>query len=157
LPCKGSPEILQAALVSYADNTEKNMLKSIQVRQHMSTDALRLDPDMDILRAVHMLIKKDVSAAPVVDKDGMLVGILTERDCMRVTMQAEYHAMPGGPVSDFMTANPQSVSPDSNILDVAQAFINGRFHHYPVTQNGRLIGMISRRNVMRAMGKHYPV
>lgn len=131
------------------------MLKSIQVSQHMSTDLFILDPEMDILRAVHLLIKSNYSGAPVVDAGGKLVGILTERDCMRVVMHSEYHAMPGGPVSDFMTADPQTVSPGDSVLNVAQAFINGRFHRYPVTEDGRLVGIISRRDVMRALGKHY--
>jgi len=133
------------------------MLKSVLVSKHMSTNLVVVDPDMDILKAVHKLIRNEISGAPVVSKEGKLVGILTERDCMRVAMQAEYYAMPGGPVRQFMTANPQTVSPASSILDVAQAFIAGRFHRYPVVENDRLVGVISRRDVMRAMGKHYPL
>ena len=131
------------------------MLKSIKVSEHMSTDLVILDPEMDILRAVHNLIKNNISGAPVVNADGHLVGILTERDCMRVVMHSEYHAMPGGPVSDFMTPDPKTVLSGDSILNVAQAFINGRFHRYPVTEDGRLVGIISRRDVMHALGKHF--
>jgi CBS domain-containing protein len=123
----------------------------------MSTDLVTLDSEMDIVRAAHKLIRNDISGAPVVDKSGRLIGLLTERDFMRIAMQAEYYAMPGGLVKEFMTENPQSVSPDESILKVAQLFINGRFHRYPVVENGRLVGLISRRDVMRAMGKHYPI
>jgi len=133
------------------------MLKSVLVRDHMSTDLTTLDPDMDILRAVHLLIRNNFSGAPVVDENGKLVGVLTERDCMRVAMQAEYYAMPGGPVRKFMSDNPKSVSPGESILNVAQSFINGRFHRYPVVENDRLVGIISRRDVMEAMGKHHPL
>jgi len=133
------------------------MLKSVLVRDHMSTRLVTLDPDMDILRAVHTLIRNNISGAPVVDENGRLVGILTERDCMRIAMQAGYHDMPGGPVRKFMSENPQSVSPEESILNVAQLFINGKFHRYPVTKDDRLIGIISRRDMMRAMGKHHPL
>lgn len=133
------------------------MLKSVLVRDHMSTDLVTLDPDMDVLRAAHKLIRNNISGAPVVDKDGSLLGLLTERDFMRVVMQSEYHAMPGGLVKEFMSENPQTVSPDESILKVAQLFIDGRYHRYPVVENGRLVGLISRRDVMRAMGKHYPL
>lgn len=133
------------------------MLKSVLVSDHMSTDLVTLDPDMDILRAAHKLIRNNISGAPVVDKAGRLLGLLTERDFMRVVMQSEYHAMPGGLVKEFMSENPQTVAPDESILRVAQLFIEGRYHRYPVVENERLVGLISRRDVMRAMGKHYPV
>lgn len=132
------------------------MLKSVLVKDHMSTDLVTLGPEMDILEATHTLIRNDISGAPVVDKNGKLIGILTERDCMKVAMQAEYWAMPGGPVYKFMSDNPQTVTPYESILNVAQQFINGRFHRYPVLENECLVGVISRRDVMRAMGKHYP-
>jgi len=132
------------------------MLKSVLVRDHMSTDLITLDPEMDILRAAHTLIRNNISGAPVVDKTGGLLGLLTERDFMRVVMQSEYHAMPGGLVKEFMSGNPQTVAPDESILRVAQLFIEGRYHRYPVVRDGQLVGMISRRDVMRAMGKHYP-
>ena len=133
------------------------MLRSVLVRDHMSTDLLTLDPDMDILRAAHTLIRNDVSGAPVVDKTGRFIGLLTERDFIRVVMQAEYHAVPGGLVKEFMSENPQTVSPDESILKVAQLFIDGRFRRYPVVEKDRLVGLISRRDVMQAMGKHYPL
>ena len=133
------------------------MLRSVLVRDHMSTDLVTLDPGMDILRAAHKLIRNNISGAPVVDGNGALLGLLTERDFMRVVMQSEYHAMPGGLVKEFMTENPHTVSPDDSILKVAQLFIDGRYHRYPVVENKRLVGLISRRDVMRAMGKHYPL
>ena len=133
------------------------MLKSVLIKDHMSTKLVTLDPDMDILRAVNTLTTNVIAGAPVVDGNRRLVGILTERDCMRVAMQAEYHGMPGGPVRRYMTKDPQFVSPDESILHVAQLFIDGKYHRYPVVKNDRLVGMISRRDVMHAMGKQHPM
>ena len=99
----------------------------------------------------------DFSGAPVLDRHGCLVGMLTERDCMRVAMLADYHGMPAGLVKDYMSTNPESVEPGQSILDLAERFIEGRYHRYPVVDNGRLVGIISRRDVMKAMGEHYPV
>jgi CBS domain-containing protein len=56
-----------------------------------------------------------------------------------------------------MSTNPQSVEPGESILTLADLFIKGRFHRYPVVDKGRLVGVISRRDVMRAMSKHYPL
>jgi CBS domain-containing protein len=132
------------------------MLRSVFVKDHMSQNVITLPADMEILRAAQELIRNDISGAPVLDRYGRLVGILTERDCMRVVMQGDYHGTPAGLVKDFMTENPQSVGPEQSIVTLADLFINGRFRRYPVVDNGRLVGVISRRDVMRAMGQLYP-
>ena len=132
------------------------MLRSMLVKDHMSKNVITLNQDMEILSAVQVLMKHNISGAPVIDDHGRLVGVLTERDCMAVTMQADYHGVPGGLVIEHMSVDPQSVGPQESILNLAERFISGRYHRYPVLDNGRLIGIISRRDVMRAMGKHYP-
>jgi CBS domain-containing protein len=133
------------------------MLRSMMVRDYMSKNVVTLDPETEILHAVHELITHDISGAPVLDRHGRLIGVLTERDCMQVALQGDYHGMPAGQVKDHMSTNPQSLEPGESILKLADLFINGRFHRYPVLDNGRLVGVISRRDVMRAMGKHYPL
>lgn len=132
------------------------MLRSVFVKDHMTRNPVTLSPEMEILKAAHLLIHKDISGAPVLDKHGRLVGVLTERDCISIVMQAGYHGEPGGQVKDFMNENPQWVSPEQSILTLADLFINGNFRRYPVIDNDRLVGIISRRDVMRAMGKYYP-
>jgi len=132
------------------------MLRSVSVKDHMTKNPVTLAQDMEILQATHLLIEHDISGAPVLDRHGRLVGVLTERDCMRVAMQAGYHGEPGGLVKDFMSENPQWIGPEQSVLTLADLFINGRFHRYPVVDNGRLVGVISRRDVMRAVGKYYP-
>lgn len=132
------------------------MLRSVLVKDHMTKNVVTLSPDMEIAHAAQFLIAHNISGAPVLDEHGRLVGVLTERDCMQVAMQADYHGEPGGLVSNYMSADPQYVSPDETILTLADKFINGRFHRYPVLDKGRLVGLISRRDVMRAMGRHYP-
>lgn len=132
------------------------MLRSVLVKDHMTKNVITLSPDMEIAHAAQFLIAHNISGAPVLDDHGRLVGVLTERDCMQVVLQSDYHGTPGGLVSDYMSGEPQSVSPDQSILTLADLFINGKFHRYPVVDKGRLVGLISRRDVMRAMGKHYP-
>jgi CBS domain-containing protein len=133
------------------------MLRSVLVKDHMSKNVVTLDPETEILKATHDLVQHDISGAPVLDSHGRLVGVLTERDCMRVAMQGDYHGTPAGLVKDFMSSDPQWVSPEQSILALADLFIKGRFHRYPVLDDGRLVGVISRRDVMQAMGKYYPL
>lgn len=132
------------------------MPRSMLVKDHMATQVVTLHPDMEILRAAHVLIGSDVSGAPVLDQHGRLVGVLTERDCLKVVLHAGYHGEPGGLVRDYMTSEPVSVNPDNTILELAERFIEGGYRRYPVLDGGRLVGLISRRDVMRAMGEHYP-
>jgi CBS domain-containing protein len=128
----------------------------MQIQDYMQKDFLTLDPDMDVLRATQLLIKHDISGAPVLDRHGRLVGILTERDCMQVALQGYYHGEPGGQVKKHMSPDPEYVSPDKSILTMAEMFINGRFQRYPVVDNGRLVGVIARWDVMRALAEFYP-
>ncbi len=131
--------------------------RSMIVRDYMVEKLITLDPETDVLQAAHTLIKNQISGAPVVDNTGRLVGILTERDVLSLAVQAYYHGTLGGIVKDHMADQPQSVGPDDSVLDVAQSFINGRFHRYPVVEDGRLVGVISRSDVMRALGEYYPL
>jgi CBS domain-containing protein len=132
------------------------MKRSMQIQDYMQKGFLTLDPEMDVLRAAQLLIKSDISGAPVLDKHGRLVGMLTERDCMQVALQGFYHGEPGGQVKKHMSPDPEYVSPDKSILTLAEMFINGRFQRYPVVDNGRLVGVIARWDVMRALAEYYP-
>ena len=132
------------------------MKRSMQIRDYMKKDPLVLKPEMNILTAAKLLLKHGISGAPVLDRHGRLVGMLTERDCMKVALQGFYHGEPGGQVQKHMTPDPEYISPDQNILTVAEMFINGRFQRYPVVDNGRLVGMAARRDVVRALAEYYP-
>lgn len=135
---------------------EHSKIRSVLVQDHMSKDVATLSPDMEIAHATQYLIAHKISGAPVLDEHGRLIGVLSERDCMKVMMQAVYHGGPAGLVRDYMSKEPKSVTPDQSILTLAEMLVEGRFHRYPVVDKGRLVGIISRRDVMRAMGKHYP-
>jgi CBS domain-containing protein len=132
------------------------MTRSMLVKDHMATEVVTLHPDMEILRAAHILISSDVSGAPVLDQHGRLIGVLSERDCMRVALHAGYHGEPGGLVREYMSTDPVSVTPEDTILDLAERFLENGYRRYPVVDGGRLVGIISRRDVMRAMANHYP-
>jgi len=77
--------------------------------------------------------------------------MLSELDCMRVALQAGYHGEYGGPVSDYMSDGVTTVNAEMSIVDLAEVFIDKRFRRFPVTDKNRLVGQISRRDVLRAL------
>lgn len=127
------------------------MLKSVKVRDWMTANVLTLGPQMEMLRAVHMLVENRISGAPVIDENGKLVGILSEKDCMRVALEAGYHAHYGGRVCDYMNRDVRTVDAQASVLDVAERFNNAPYRRYPVLEGDRLVGQISRRDVLRAL------
>lgn len=125
--------------------------KSGLVKDYMAKTLVTFKPDTDVLDAVHVLVNKRIAGAPVVDDEGNLVGMLSELDCMKVALDAGYHGNWGGPVSDFMSDGVKTVDAEMSIVDLAQVFVTSRFRRFPVMQGTRLVGQISRRDVLRAL------
>lgn len=97
-------------------------LRDITVKEFMSASLVSFSPDTDIFAAIKLLVGRGVSGAPVLDQFGNIIGMLSERDCMKVALNAAYHDEFGGRVSDFMTRNPVSVDAAASILEVAEIF-----------------------------------
>lgn len=125
--------------------------KNVMARDYMAGNLVTLAPQMTLLDAVHVLLERRISGAPVVDRTGNLVGILSEKDCMRAALDAAYYGDLGGLVEDHMQRVVQTVNDDTPIFDVARRFIDGHFRRYPVVQDRHLVGQISRRDVLRAL------
>lgn len=125
--------------------------KTERVRDFMTKNPLSISPETEIMRAVHLLVAEDISGLPVTDAQGRLVGILTERDCIAVALQAGYFDELGGPVEQYMTTPVETVEPDSSLMDLAELFARSRYRRCPVIEEGRLVGLICRRDILRAL------
>jgi len=86
----------------------------------------------------------------VVDARGGLVGILTQRDCLDVGLQGVYHQEPAGRVADYMSHPVDTLDAGASLAEVVDAFRRSRHRRFPVLDDGRLVGQISRRDVLRA-------
>jgi CBS domain-containing protein len=126
-------------------------IKSCVVKDYMARTLVTFQPETDVLDAVHTLVEHRIAGAPVVDDEGNLLGMLSEFDCMKVALDAGYHGNWGGPVRDFMSDGVETVDAEMSIIDLAQVFINKKFRRFPVMQGTRLVGQISRRDVLRAL------
>ena len=126
------------------------MIHSIIVKDYMSASLVTFTPDMDVMNAIDVLVKNRISGAPVIDNHGNLIGLLSEKDCMKVAIQAGYYEELGGRVEDYMTKNVITVESEASVLEVAKLFMEKGPRRYPVVEDNRLVGQISRRDVLRA-------
>ena len=126
-----------------------------KVSDYMAKRLTTLSPETDIIKAMRVLLDSTLSGAPVVDDKGRLVGILTKKDCLRVAFTASYHQEWGGSVADFMTAEPETIDADSDIVSAAKRFLDGPYRLFPVMRGGRLAGMISRHDILKALSEQW--
>jgi predicted transcriptional regulator len=125
----------------------------------MTRKLVTIRPQLPIFDAMRILLRSRISGAPVVDDDGSLVGILSELDCLKVLANGEFYdddQAEKGVVADYMTAVTQSVRHDVDVYTLAQYFLDHSVRRIPVVDEGRLLGQISRRDVLRTieeMGK----
>ena len=101
--------------------------------------------------------RSDVDGVPVVDEDGVFLGVVTKLDLLRAfvfapeTMAASYETIMRRPVETVMGRRPKAVLPEADLTDVLQLMIDSGQQSLPVAIGALLIGIITRRNVMRAL------
>lgn len=122
-----------------------------RVREYMNQEIQALSPDMTILQAVEFLLDLKLTGAPVINESNEVIGILSEKDCLRLLAEGADNQRPNGVVSEFMTKKVLTVPPTMNIYFVAGMFLNDVIRRFPVVENGTLVGMISRGDVLRAI------
>ncbi len=127
------------------------MLRKISAKDYMSANLVTLHPDTEVMDAVRRLLEGGVSGAPVADHLGNVVGILSEKDCIRVVLQASYYEERGGKVKEFMSTDVKKVDAESSLVEVAELFLKHPYRLFPVMDNNRLVGMIGRRDVLSAL------
>ncbi len=121
------------------------------VRDFMAHDVPTLTPDAPVVEAVEFLLDKQVTGAPVVDKQGAIVGIITEYDCLKLLAEGANNQMPTGKVSDYMSKKVITVPAHMNIYFVAGMFLNAQVRRFPVVEDGKLIGAVTRYDILRAV------
>jgi CBS domain-containing protein len=131
--------------------TPKRSLREVKVSRYMASHLVTFTADMEIMQAVHVLIRHKISGAPVVDAGGKLIGMLSEKDCLRVAVLADKPGFDTPLVGDYMATKVDTVSPDTDLFDVASHFAEVSYKRFPVVDKGRLVGQISRTDVLRAI------
>ena len=121
-------------------------------REIMARSEMTLSPEANIYSAMKSLLKNRLLGAPVVDADGRLVGMLMEKDCLKVLAGEAFDGLPEGHVRDYMTREVETVSPTTSLYDIVQMFLGRTYRKLPVVDDQRrVIGQLSRRDVLRTI------
>ena len=130
------------------------MLQSVNLRDYMLLNPVKVDPEDNILDAMKVIIDNKISGVCVVDTDANLVGILSEMDCLRAVLGATYNNNNIGVVRDHMASDNLVVAhPNEDIVSVAEDMLLKNKRRRPVVENGKLIGQITCRQLLSAVMK----
>lgn len=128
-----------------------------RVEDVMTAPAVTIAPETSLREAEQLFAERGVNAFPVVDRDDVLVGVLTKLDVLRAFIFTEDHMFPPyddimkTPVAQVMTRDVQIVRPRTPLTRVLQKLVDTRSKSFPVVDSGRVVGVVAREDVLRAL------
>ena len=131
----------------------KNVPSVLCASDIMITKLVKLGAEQDVFQAIAILVKNRISGAPVVDTTGKLLGMFTEKSCLEVLVSATYDSLPSSAVGSFMTHDPVCIEETTQLHTIAQMFTSQPLRRLPVLRDGKLVGQVSRRDVIRHAAK----
>ncbi len=142
----------------------------------MEKEVISITPETDISQAVELLLKNHINGVPVVDQDGALKGILCQSDLIfqqktislppiltfldgiiplssSKKLENEMKKIAAGTVAQAMAPDPVTVTPDTPVSDIAAMMVERHFHTIPVVEDGKVIGVVGKEDVLRTLIK----
>lgn len=127
------------------------MKKPLSVKDFMKFDLVTFTPETNVLSAIRILLDNKISGAPVVDDTGWIIGVLSEYDCLKPNLISSYHNDAGTLVKDCMTTDVVTIKSHISLTEAAEIFMENGVRRLPVVENKKLIGQISRRDILEAI------
>lgn len=125
-------------------------MKPLTIEDCMSTNFATIFPEMLVVQAAGELIKKDMLGGPVINKEGGLVGWISEQECLQVGIQVLYHNERVASVADVMRTDTLLIHLDDDPLEVALSMLQNKPKSYPVVDDGgKVIGVVTRRYILK--------
>ncbi|MYM62664.1 CBS domain-containing protein [Pseudomaricurvus sp. HS19] len=126
-------------------------MHSILVKDYMSPEHYAVHADVSVRTAVDAMLRARVLGVPVVDDHKRLVGYVSEQDCIKELLNDAMYCDESAPVASVMQTAVVSFDPEASVVEVAQSMLRHHHKNYPVIQDGKLIGVISRSMVLAAL------
>ncbi|MEE9345397.1 MAG: CBS domain-containing protein [Methylococcales bacterium] len=127
------------------------MLKSVNSRDFMTENPVTFPPDTNIFTVIHELIVHKVSGATVIDEENHLLGVISQGDCLKAILDGTYHGYANGTVEEVMTTKVDTIDPGLDLIDAARILLTTKRGRLPVVEDGKFIGQISIRSILRAV------
>ncbi|WP_242157042.1 CBS domain-containing protein [Aestuariivivens sediminis] len=124
----------------------------LKVSDYMTRNLIKFKPDQTIESVMQTLIKHRISGGPVVNDKNELIGIISEGDCIKQISESRYYNMPmqDKTIEKHMAANVETIDGNMNIFDAANKFLSAKRRRFPIVENGKLVGQISQKDVLKA-------
>ena len=136
-------------------NPEATELAPLKVKDYMSRDLIVFNHEQSIEDVIQTLINHKISGGPVVNENRELVGMISEGDCLKQISDSRYYNMPmqQDKVENRMIKDVETIDGNMNIFDAANKFLEAKRRRFPIVENGKLVGQISQKDILKAAMK----
>jgi CBS domain-containing protein len=126
--------------------------KPLRVSDYMTRDLITFRPEQSVEDVIDTLIKYKISGGPVVNDKNELVGIISEGDCLKQISDSRYYNMPMAQdnVETRMIRNVDTIDGNMDVFDAANKFLDSKRRRFPIVENGKLVGQISQKDILKA-------
>ncbi len=140
-----------------ARKQQQNTTESVALRvsDYMTRDLITFKPEQSVEQVIDTLIRYKISGGPVVNDKNELVGIISEGDCLKQISESRYYNMPMAQdnVEKRMISKVETIDGNMNIFDAANKFLESRRRRFPIVEDGKLVGQISQKDILKAAMK----
>ena len=121
------------------------------VADFMDKKFLTLSPGTSINKAIDLLMKNRLIAALVVDEKHNPIGILSEKDCLKIILHQSFSQLPSDDVANYMHTVPNTIPSTMSAIEAAELLVTHKSRRLPVVDDGKLVGQITRRDLLRGL------
>lgn len=136
-------------------NSTQNDNSPIKVKDYMTTQLITFRAEQPVEEVIETLIKHRISGGPVVNNNNELIGIISEGDCIKQISESRYYNMPIDKTSieKYMATNVDTIDGNMNVFDAASKFLQSKHRRFPILEDGKLVGQISQKDILKAAMK----
>lgn len=127
--------------------------KTALVKDFMSTKLITIGPHALAMDVVDLLSQHKITGVPVVDDAGHLLGVVSEKDTFKLILNGGFNQSVAGKVEEIMTRQVKTVKPTDDVFQLANLFYNSNYRRFPVLEGEKVVGMVSRRDVLECIKK----
>jgi CBS domain-containing protein len=133
----------------YPETTIKKESRMLRAKDIMTSDIVSTQKNTPVYQAVNLMLEHGITGIPVVDENDGLLGILTEKDVLRLHNAPDFGQ--DHTVEDYMTQPAVFFDEEEDLVDICNCLIEQPFRRVPVTSKGKLVGIISRRDIIKCI------